>query len=332
MCTSEVEDVHVFFTDGENVTLPCNNVRSDCTTTEWNYYGEGYSDILFSGGIKKNDTERHERLNLGSDCSLNIYKTTKEDYGLYNCWKYVNGETPYTSENVYLHFLHVSPPSTQTEIRPGSSVTLSCQLYSYDRNTLCKKGFNLVWVNESGVNLQTDSRYQISSSPEHCNITLTTTLLNEDNNREWRCQITEGTEIKNSVSYTVKYLDTSNRWLYEVIPAVTVAVVALLLLLWLICKRRADKSKKTQDPQGSDKRSDPSVCETINGFIPPAADDHEKTNDVAYAEVITYRKSPNESQNVHSDDKVTYAAIRGAKGVQENCSATFASVIKNPPK
>ncbi|XP_051506429.1 uncharacterized protein LOC127413367 isoform X5 [Myxocyprinus asiaticus] len=333
--TSEVEDIHVFFTDGENVTLPCNNARSDCTSTTWNYYGEGYSEpeVLISGEIKKNGIERHERLNLGSDCSLNIYKTTKEDYGLYNCWKYVNGERPNT-ENVYLHFLQVSPPSTQTEIRPGSSVTLSCQLYLNDKYTLHNRGFKLVWVNESGVDLQTDSRYQISSSPEHCNITLTTTLLNEDNDREWRCQITEGTDVKTSVSYTVKYLDTSDRWLYKVIPAVTVAVVALLTLviLWLICKRRADRNEKAQDPQGSDKRSDASVCETINSFIPPAVDVHEKTDDVSYAEVITYRKSPNESQNVHSDDKVTYAAIREAKGVQENCSATYASVIKNPPK
>ncbi|XP_052005972.1 uncharacterized protein LOC127659985 isoform X2 [Xyrauchen texanus] len=252
--TSEVEH-HVFFTDDENVTLPCNNVRSDCTTTEWNYYGEGYSepDKLFSRGIKKNDTERHERLNLGSDCSLNIYKTTKEDYGLYNCWKNVNGETPYT-ENVYLHFLHVSPPSTQTEIRPGSSVTLSCQLYSDDRNTLCKKGFNLVWVNESGVNLQTDSRYQISSSPEHCYITLTTTLLNEDNNREWRCQITKGTEIKTSVSYTVKYLDSKTSiglLLRVIIIIVEIAAVTTptVILLQIIRERRAESKRRAETPR-----------------------------------------------------------------------------------
>ncbi|XP_051506462.1 uncharacterized protein LOC127413373 isoform X1 [Myxocyprinus asiaticus] len=254
--TSEMEEIHVSFTDGENVTLPCNNARSDCTSTKWNYYGEGYSEpeVLISGGIKKNDIERHERLNLGSDCSLNIYKTTKEDYGIYNCWKNVNGERPYT-ENVFLHFLHVSPPSTQTEIRPGSSVTLSCQLYSHYGHTLCFRGFKLIWVNESGVDLQTDSRYQISSSPEHCNITLTTTLLNEDNNREWRCQITEGTDVKTSVSYTVKYLADSKMsfgsLLRVIIIIVEIAAVTTptVILLQIICERRAENKRRAETPR-----------------------------------------------------------------------------------
>ncbi|XP_051506008.1 uncharacterized protein LOC127413167 [Myxocyprinus asiaticus] len=168
-------------------------------------------------GINMNDTERHERLNLGSDCSLNIYKTTKEDYGLYNCWQYVNVETPYTNDHVLLHILLLSPASTQ-----GAVVA---------QYTLCIRGFKLVWVNESGVDLQTDSRYQISSSPEHCNITLTTTLLNEDNNREWRCQITEGTDVKTSVSYTVKYL--------VIIIIIEIAAVTTPTVIQIICERRA---------------------------------------------------------------------------------------------
>ncbi|KAL1246731.1 hypothetical protein QQF64_034337, partial [Cirrhinus molitorella] len=48
-----------------------------------------------------------------------------------------------------------------------------------------------------------DSRYQISA-PGHCIITLTTTLLNEDDNREWRCEVTQGDQVKTSVTYTVK--------------------------------------------------------------------------------------------------------------------------------
>ncbi|KAL1279522.1 hypothetical protein QQF64_026195, partial [Cirrhinus molitorella] len=44
---------------------------------------------LIAGGIKKKDTENHERLSLGSDCSLNIKNITKDDYGLYSCRQHV---------------------------------------------------------------------------------------------------------------------------------------------------------------------------------------------------------------------------------------------------
>ncbi|XP_051721906.1 histone-lysine N-methyltransferase SETDB1-B-like [Ctenopharyngodon idella] len=95
-----------------------------------------------------------------------------------------------------------------TEIRPGSSVTLSCQLYSYDRypcDTLVHtEGIELIWVNQAGVSVMTDSRYQISFSSTHCISTLTTTLLNEDLNREWRCLVTQRNQLKTSATYTVK--------------------------------------------------------------------------------------------------------------------------------
>ncbi|KAL0199457.1 hypothetical protein M9458_007997, partial [Cirrhinus mrigala] len=76
-----------------------------------------------------------------------------------------------------------------TEISAGSSVTLSCQLYSYSytgvscNDWIRSEGIHLFWVNQAGVKLNiSDSRYQISA-PGHCIITLNTTLLNEDDNR-----------------------------------------------------------------------------------------------------------------------------------------------------
>ncbi|XP_048007946.1 uncharacterized protein LOC125242902 [Megalobrama amblycephala] len=206
--TSGAEVTHVFSTSGENVHLPCNNALSGCTSTTWNYNRHSVAVELIAGGIKRNDRERRERLSLGSDCSLNIKKVTQEDYGLYTCRQYVNGQKQGTDAPVYLHFLHVSSSSSQTEIRPDSSVTLYCQLcyYGVDCDSLVRsKGIQLVWVNQAGVNLMTDSRYQISFSSTHCNITLTTTLLNEDLNREWRCLVTQRNQLKTSATYTVKY-------------------------------------------------------------------------------------------------------------------------------
>ncbi|KAF4103297.1 hypothetical protein G5714_016180 [Onychostoma macrolepis] len=206
--TSGAEVTRVFSSSGENVRLPCNNALSDCTSTSWIYSRQSVTVELITGGKKKNNIERHERLSLGSDCSLNIEKVTKEDNGFYICRQYVNGEQQGADALVNLLFLHVSSSSSQTEIRPGSSVTLFCQLY-YDRvscDTLVRtEGVQLIWVNQAGVNLQTDSRYQISFSSGQCISTLTTTLLNEDHNREWRCLVTQRNELKTSVTYTVKY-------------------------------------------------------------------------------------------------------------------------------
>ncbi|KAL0199148.1 hypothetical protein M9458_007688, partial [Cirrhinus mrigala] len=70
-----VDVTHVFISSGEKVHLPCNNALHDCKSTVWNYYNRfRHSEVveLIAGGIKKKDIERHERLSLGSDCSLNI--------------------------------------------------------------------------------------------------------------------------------------------------------------------------------------------------------------------------------------------------------------------
>ncbi|KAL1279423.1 hypothetical protein QQF64_026096, partial [Cirrhinus molitorella] len=209
---SGVDDDHVFISSGENVHLPCNNALHDCKSTTWIYNRFSHSAAveLINSGIKKKDTESHERLSLGSDCSLNIKNITKEDYGYYRCQQYVNEQRQGDEARVYLHVLHVSSSSSQTEISAGSSVSLSCQLYSYSSagvscgDLISSQGIDLLWVNQAGDKLKiSDSRYQISA-PGHCIITLTTTLLNEDDNREWRCEVTQGDQVKTTVTYTVK--------------------------------------------------------------------------------------------------------------------------------
>nr|XP_055033983.1 uncharacterized protein LOC129422230 isoform X2 [Misgurnus anguillicaudatus] len=315
--TSEAEEIDVFCSDGVNVTLPCSDAHPDCTLTHWFYRKENKPTgvQLFIKGIKTMD---HERLSLGSDCSLNIYKTTKEDHGLYTCRQLIDEIDQHTDVQVYLHVLHVSLSSTQTEIKAGRSVTFSCQLYSidgYDCERLLEKDeFQMIWVNESDVNLQSDSRYQISSSTKHCNSSLTTTLLNEDNNRELRCQIIKGTEVKTSAGYTVKNLVTKSNLLRTVILAVSAAAVSLLalLLLWLFCNKRAGKRKMAQDShvQESNKTTNPAVCEMKSSFNPPTVHGNEKTEDVAYAE-INHKKAVTDRHNVQCDNKVTYVTVRG---------------------
>nr|XP_055067948.1 uncharacterized protein LOC129449189 [Misgurnus anguillicaudatus] len=200
----------VFSSSGENVNLACINALSGCTSTTWTYNSKHRASgavELIHGGIKKKNIKRAERVSLGSDCSLNIYKTTEEDQGQYTCRQYVKGQEHGTDAQVFLHVLHVSSSSTQTEMRSGSSVTLTCHLFTYDNtcdHSVHTEDLQLFWVNQVGVNLQTDSRYQILSGP--CIITLTTILLNEDNNTELRCLVKKKNEIKISASYTVKFM------------------------------------------------------------------------------------------------------------------------------
>ncbi|XP_059415107.1 uncharacterized protein LOC132149714 [Carassius carassius] len=260
---SGVDETHVFISSGEDVRLPCNNALHDCTSTIWIYNRFRYSAAveLITLGIKK-DTERHERLSLGSDCSLNIRNISTEDYGSYICqqWTGVGGPRLRPDARVYLHVLHVS--SSQTEISAGLSVTLFCQLYSYPRvscgDWIRSERIDLFWVNQAGVKLNiSDSRYQISSSSDPCIISLTTTLLNEDHNREWRCEVTHRDQVKSSVTYTVKSsaeadstTPVNTHVTKEILTILKTAVFAAptVILLQIICDRRAGR-KDSQQPE-----------------------------------------------------------------------------------
>ncbi|XP_059415163.1 uncharacterized protein LOC132149781 [Carassius carassius] len=279
---SGVDDAHVFISSGEDVRLSCNNALHDCTSTTWNYNRFSHSTTveLIALGRKK-DTERHERLSLGSDCSLNIRNISTEDSGSYSCqqWTGVGGERLRPDAGVYLHVLHVS--SSQTEISAGLSVTLFCQLYSYPRvscgDSVDSERIDLFWVNQAGVKLRSDSRYQISSSSDPCIISLNTTLLNEDHNREWRCEVTHRDQVKSSVTYTVKSSaeagsttavipvhsthsqdpSTTNTHTTKVIVSIVefaVFAAPTVILLQIICTRRAGR-KDSQQPAEIEKNT-----------------------------------------------------------------------------
>ncbi|XP_042597153.1 uncharacterized protein LOC109104809 isoform X1 [Cyprinus carpio] len=256
-----VNETHVFISSGENVRLSCNNYLHDCTSTTWIYnnrFRHSTAVELIRLGIKKKDTESHERLSLGSDCSLNIRNISKEDYGSYICRQYLNDKQQGTDSRVYLHVLHVS--SSQTEISAGLSVTLFCQLYSYTGvscdDSVSSERIQLFWVNQAGVKLtRSDSRYQILSSSDHCIITLNTTLLNEDDNREWRCEVTQRDQVKTSVTYTVKSSETEVSRIAGSLFRVIVIIVEFavfaaptVILLQIICARRAGR-KDSQQPE-----------------------------------------------------------------------------------
>ncbi|XP_051722805.1 uncharacterized protein LOC127497989 isoform X2 [Ctenopharyngodon idella] len=334
--TSGKDETHVFCSSAENVRLPCNNALSNCTSTTWSYnkYKDSQTNELIAEGKTK---QQIERLSLESDCSLNIKKVTKEDYGLYTCRQYVKGQQG-TDTFVYLHVLHVSSSSSQTDIRPGSSVTLSCRLYSYNDfhcDTLVHtEGIQLIWVNQAGVSVMTDSRNQISFSSTHCKSTLTTTLLNEDLNSYFRCQIRKN-ELKTSATTSNKYSSqtdttpvipvhttnseelstrTTSEFHVQVISAVAAALaVVLVAVFWVIYKKRADNKRGTDSSVVKDVNEHKGTYETINMSIPSMPNANEQTDDVTYSEVTSSSKKQVQKDNDHSNDTVTYSTIRGAE-------------------
>ncbi|XP_026140401.1 uncharacterized protein LOC113116443 isoform X2 [Carassius auratus] len=340
--TTGVDETHEFCSSGGSVRLPCNDALSDCTSTTWIYSRHSKTVELITSGKKKTDTERHERLSLGSDCSLNINKVTKEDYGSYSCRRYVNGQQYGSDARVYLHFLHVSPSSSQ--IRSGNSVTLFCQLY-YDRvscDTLVRAdGVQLIWENQAGVNLQTDSRYQILFSSGHCNSTLTTTLLDEDNNQEWRCLITQRNQVKTSATYIVRYSgtsttntstpNTSESQVTVIVMSVLAAVliVALVSVLWVIYTKRARNKGGADISVDKDRDENKGTYEFIKISIPTTPNTNVQTADVIYSEVTASSKKQVNTHYIDSNDTVTYAAIRGTKDAPQD--GLYASVNTTTP-
>jgi len=108
-----VDDDDVFISSGvDGVRLSCNKTLSGCKSTTWIYNRFSHSAAveLINFGIKNEDTERHERLSLESDCSLIIKNVTEEDYGSYICQQWINGTGGHRKQGndtpVYLHVLH----------------------------------------------------------------------------------------------------------------------------------------------------------------------------------------------------------------------------------
>ncbi|XP_030637630.1 uncharacterized protein LOC115818406 [Chanos chanos] len=198
-------NITMFSTYGENVTLPCKNVvYQNCSSTTWIYNNKtsGIIELVGHGKIKSENTERADRLSVGSDCSLNIHKVKARGAGLYTCRQFLHegGDQTGVDYSVHLTVLKISSSLKQTEMRSGTTVTLYCSLHH--KFTTCNdlvrtERLRLSWVNETGADLQNTPTVKISHLSQ-CNISLTVELQDQDNQREWRCQLTKGKEIQTS--------------------------------------------------------------------------------------------------------------------------------------
>ncbi|KAM9502167.1 uncharacterized protein ACWYII_000022 isoform 2-T2 [Salvelinus alpinus] len=100
------ETLSMFSREGDDVSLPCNNVvYLNCSSTTWIYnrnVSTGTIGEVAFGKIKVEKTERADRLSLGSDCSLNVSDVRAEDAGLYTCRQFLTETGPQQGEDAHV--------------------------------------------------------------------------------------------------------------------------------------------------------------------------------------------------------------------------------------
>ncbi|XP_036831983.1 uncharacterized protein LOC118964463 [Oncorhynchus mykiss] len=195
------ETLSMFSRVGDNVSLPCNNVvYPDCSSTTWIYNRAGANGSIEEvtlGKIKVDQTERADRLSVGSNCSLHVSDVRAEDVGLYICLQYLTETGPKHGGDapVHLSVLTISSTTPVTDLKPNVIMTLRCSVLTYTGHGTCRSRFSLSWVPKTGTKVQV-------TQDSSCDITLTVTLQKKDNNRKWTCTLTEKGNVKISIDFT----------------------------------------------------------------------------------------------------------------------------------
>ncbi|XP_056305020.1 uncharacterized protein LOC130217046 [Danio aesculapii] len=280
----EAEETHVFSRSGETVHLPCINTDQYCsksgTTWLYNSYRQTTTPTqtveLINLGVNKKDTGKHDRLNLGSDCSLIISRVTTEDTGRYFCqqWREDQKDRPYAQVSMYLHVVAVSPSSSSSsssssDIRPAPDLTTKAEPKPQAETT------------EPGAVF-------FSHHSEAKTAALTPTNTNT----------------------TIKPAEASITAVLSVLLSAAALAVFIAAVLCLIQRRRRAAAHQRATGESAVKDENQVHYQTIHMSINPAARAHEQTEDpVTYSEVTCAGKKPEKSASDHSNDSVTYAAV-----------------------
>ncbi|KAI3364594.1 hypothetical protein L3Q82_011374 [Scortum barcoo] len=100
--------------DGDEVTLPCENVidgQKNCVYTTWLFSDSGRSpvvELIKLGQIGERAKSKSDRLSVTANCSLIIKKVTVEDVGLYTCRQFRSGQQQGDDSQVYLSVINMN--------------------------------------------------------------------------------------------------------------------------------------------------------------------------------------------------------------------------------
>ncbi|KAF3703141.1 hypothetical protein EXN66_Car018829 [Channa argus] len=172
--------------DGDDVTLPCGNVRDDqekCDRTYWLFSGSGNTaavELVKLGKIKPESNSKSHRLNVTEKCSLVIKKVTDEDVGRYTCRQFDKSGRQQGSDSA----VDVSVV-TRTGHKDDDKVTLNCSVWT---DGPC--GHTVKWLYDHNKNEFTDTETPQSSCS--VTVTLTTSDLNQKYSDLLKCEVTNG--------------------------------------------------------------------------------------------------------------------------------------------
>ncbi|XP_067338926.1 uncharacterized protein [Channa argus] len=315
--------------DGDDVTLPCGNVRDDqekCNKTTWNFSDSGNTaavELVKLGKIKPESKSKSDRLSVTENCSLVIKKVTDEDVGRYTCRQFDNSGRQLGSDSA----VDVSVV-TRTGHKDDDKVTLTCSVWTHGP---C--GHTVKWLYDHNKNEFTDTETPQSSCS--VTVTLTTSDLNQKYSDLLKCEVTDGfsgevqqftfrrpssggtsgeerktktttstqqattTSVKSTSTMrskvTIVKTNTSGRrnnkvWLWCII----VVAVGLAVIVFAIIKWKKNKGKET----GMDEnRTDPE-------------------NELSYASISYSRKKDSKAQDPGDDDDegdtVTYSSVKAS--------------------
>ncbi|KAJ7995332.1 hypothetical protein DPEC_G00243450 [Dallia pectoralis] len=207
---SGLEGIRLYSRVDDDVILPCKSMADpNCSSTSWSFERLGPPLHVVTGG--KIMAEKAERMRVMSDCSLEVKRITAEDAGFYTCKQHCSDEQEDTGKvaHVLLSVVFISSSTLATDLKPYNTLTLNCSLQFFSAlacQSLAHTGVIVSWVDETGATLQGE-RYQFSGT-SHCDVTLIVTLQEEDNNRKWRCQLTDKGEVKTFIDFRSSFTST----------------------------------------------------------------------------------------------------------------------------
>ncbi|XP_030201836.1 uncharacterized protein LOC115534765 isoform X1 [Gadus morhua] len=132
---------------GHTVILPClSSLEGSCSGTRWLHNTKSGTTRVAS--ISRREDANTGRFNIVSNCSLHINNITEVDVGIYWCSKDIG-------DFQYLSLITVSS-QLRSRMFPGSNVTLSCSLVTFEGSGWCYsplyKGMSLKWQDDNRPN------------------------------------------------------------------------------------------------------------------------------------------------------------------------------------
>ncbi|XP_026174701.1 uncharacterized protein LOC113137336 [Mastacembelus armatus] len=130
------------------------------------------------------------------NCILQIKDVKQEDVGHHRCQQKSNVFSP--------HYTPAAAP--ELNFIPGKTASLQCVLLTYMEQGHCytqlKQQVGLMWVDESGAEVEEDFQHQIKQHSS-CDVTLTVTLPSPEN-KTFRCLATVNDQLHTSVEMRVR--------------------------------------------------------------------------------------------------------------------------------